>query len=132
MTEQSKPAEPFTEQYRTDRYIDALKLIGAGNTSGLFALGFAIFNAGQRPALILTILKVSLAFYTIGLLLFVLAFILLTRNFMILDASIAPLLRRLPSDGTDKWKAAVTGLSLFSATAWLLGSFVAIGALLFF
>ena len=132
MAEEPKGPEPFTEQYRTDRYIDAIKLVGAGNTSGLFALGFAIFNAGQRSAAILLALKVSLAFYTMGLILFVLAFILLTRHFMILDASLAPLLRRLSSDGTEKWKAAVAGLILFSTTAWLLGSVVAIGALLFF
>jgi hypothetical protein len=68
---------PFTYQFLIERWADGLKVLGAGNGAGLLASGASLRFFSPRPEL-LTAIKVGAAFFLVGLLLFAIAFLVLS------------------------------------------------------
>jgi hypothetical protein len=67
---------PFTYQFLIERWADGLKLLGAGNSAGLLASGASLQYFAARPELIW--IKVAAVFFLAGILLFAVAFLILT------------------------------------------------------
>jgi len=68
---------PFTYQYFIDRWADALKILGAGNSGGILATG-AAYQFSTHKAEILFDLKIAASLYLVGIILFAVAFTVLT------------------------------------------------------
>jgi hypothetical protein len=68
---------PFTYQFIIERWADGLKVLGAGNSAGLLASGASLQFFAARPELWNPI-KIGATFFLIGILLFSIAFLILT------------------------------------------------------
>jgi hypothetical protein len=68
---------PFTYQFLIERWADGLKVLGAGNGAGLLASGASLQFFAAKPELLSSI-KVAAGFFLAGILLFAVAFLILT------------------------------------------------------
>jgi hypothetical protein len=69
--------KPFTYQYIIDRWADGLKVLGAGNSAGLFASAAFFQFFANRPEIVWPV-KWAACFFLAGILLFAVAFFILT------------------------------------------------------
>jgi hypothetical protein len=110
-----------------DRWMDAVKAVGTGNSAGLFAAGVSFYYFTSEGEEIIRLLKVSAFVYFIGVVLFTVAFIALTVHFYYQDK-----LRSKPtanssaelSERAARWFRGALTASVFSLACWLVGSAV--------
>jgi phosphate/sulfate permease len=69
--------KPFTYQYIFDRWADGLKVLGAGNGTGLIAAGASVQYLTSKPELVI-FLKIGASLFLLGVILFAVAYLIVT------------------------------------------------------
>ena len=97
---------------------------------GAFALGLALYNATNRSSQLLLLLRVATILYTIGIGLFVAAYLFFTMRFVQQDAALALKFfpKQLQTD--DVWKRLVKNLAGYSFIVWCVASVMTLIAIL--
>jgi len=80
--------KPFTYQFIIERWADGLKVLGAGNGAGLLASGASLQFFTATPEILRSI-KLGAFFFLIGILLFAVAFLILTILPLVIERFLA-------------------------------------------
>jgi hypothetical protein len=80
--------KPFTFQFVIERWMDGLKVLGAGNGTGVIASGAGLQYFAGKPDLLFS-LKLAGAFFLLGVICFALAFFVLTAIIFAFDKFLA-------------------------------------------
>jgi hypothetical protein len=121
----------LSQQYILDRTVDAIKLIGGGNSAGLFGMGVALYYFGSRPSPIPFLLKTAMLTYFVGVFVFGLAFASLYTFTIHKATSLAAPAHKRAQVLADAWYNAAKYGAFTAIMLWLLGSSLALVALVF-
>jgi hypothetical protein len=126
-----KRTEPLKIEFIIDRWADGIKLIGAGNSAGLFAAGVALYYFASRPFPVIRFLKTAAGTYSLGLVAFVIAYTYLHAYMHTVDFYLA-------GDREERWLKdinrtyLITGIwAAISLGIWLLGTILIMTAVFF-
>ena len=120
--------EPLKIEYVIDRWADTIKLIGGGNSAGLFASGVALYYFAGKPYPVGLIFKLSAGTYFVGLLFFVAAYTALVAYMNFVDFYLS---EGRPDKGKRPFETAYSVLSfcaIISFIIWLLASLTIMAA----
>lgn len=134
----------ITYQFIIERWADGLKVLAAGNGAGLLASGASLQYFSAKPGL-LTSIKVGAGFFFIGILLFAVAFLLLTvlpltiEHFLASSNKIYKEFKDMMTDLTTAHKedgrayVALVLTSIFSFICFIVGSgYIVLNVISFF
>jgi hypothetical protein len=123
-----KRTEPLNVEFIIERWADAIKLVGAGNSAGLFGAGVALYYFGNKPYLVLLLIKIAIGIYFLGVLSFALSFFCLTAYMHGVDFALQGE-RNQWEKFIDLYYKTTAATALFSTLLWLLGSSVLLSIL---
>lgn len=116
---------PFDEKYLLDKWFDAIKLIGTGNSGAFFAAAIALYYFSVWSRTIQVLIGITAAIYFVGFMAFVLAFRQMTTYLMTYDRVYSATIPATP-DPERHFKMTARRLAQASSILWLIGSFVAL------
>jgi len=108
---------------RTESYVEAVKLLGTGNSTGFFGALVALYYFGSKWPDVAVWIMGTAAAYLVGICLFAVTFQLLT----IFSIRQTDTVRDVP--GLERLRQWVVRLGVASLVAWWIGTAVTVGAL---